>query len=134
MYPNVTVSATPEIEQYDVESSDGKAAAALNNDSRSAPPTQCSAFASTHPHFQSTRTVMATEESDLLEHEPEAMDVEGEGEEGGEKEADVLSDEELEKTAEEYARYLVVNCQKEVYNIINIFAITLWCTAAELDR
>ena len=60
---------------------------------------------------------MATEESDLLEHEPEAMDVEGEEEGGGEQEVDVLSDAELEKTAEEYARYLVVNCQKEVQGI-----------------
>lgn len=58
------------------------------------------------------RTAMATEESDLLEHEPEAMDVEEEGK--GEQAAAALTQEELEKTAEEYARYLVVNSQKEV--------------------
>ena len=44
--------------------------------------------------------------------QPEEMDVEQVKDK--EQEDSILTEEDLEKTAEEYARYLVVNSQKEV--------------------
>ena len=57
---------------------------------------------------------MASTTAEFLEEQPqpEAMDVEQVNDK--EQEDSILTEEDLEKTAEEYARYLVVNSQKEV--------------------